>query len=154
MIVAGSNRQCVNTSASASAWGSCAGTAGVQTLDADGSQLTVNAAVSTSQNLKSFTISAGILNAVGKSFRFYSGGNFVPVNTTERITFSANVGSSPSPILGFTPTSTLTGFWIREMTSTVVTSGSSGSWGSTGRTEVMGGAGVSHVSNMRCTARR
>jgi hypothetical protein len=41
MNVAGSNCQCVNTSASASAWGSCAGTVGVQTLDADGAQLKV-----------------------------------------------------------------------------------------------------------------
>ena len=118
----------------------------MQTLDADRAGLTGNAAVSTSQNLKSFTVSAGTLSAVGKSFRCYSGGNFVPVNTTETISFSTNVGSSPSPTLGFTPTSTLTGFRIQEMTSTVVTSGSSGSWGCTERTEVMDGAGVSHVS--------
>jgi len=32
------------------------------------------------------------------------------------------------------------------MTCTVVTAGSSGSWGCTGRTEVVDGAGVSHVS--------
>ena len=39
----------------------------MQTLDADSARLTVNAAVSTRQNLKSFMVFAGTLNAVGKS---------------------------------------------------------------------------------------
>lgn len=78
-LAPGSNGQCAITSASASTWGSCAGTAGVQTLSAAaGNPLaSVSASTTSTQTIGSgYTFSSGQVNSVGKSFRISASGRY------------------------------------------------------------------------------
>lgn len=87
----GSNGQCLNTTGGVSVWGSCAGTAGVQTLsNPNTTTVSVNGNTAAAQNLMSQTIGgAGSINVAAASFQLEGFGLYTAVNSSETITVSA-----------------------------------------------------------------
>lgn len=143
-FVAGTSGQCINTSGSAVVWGSCAGTAGVQTLTSDGTTTTVNAAVTSNQNLKSYSVVASTLNAVPKTIRVRGQGQFIPVNTTETVTVNSTWGSgAPFALqISIVPAGTGAGNWLSEWLCVTTATGSSGTSSCSGQITIADSTGV------------
>lgn len=93
-ITSGTNGQCIITSGGASIWGSCAGTAGVQTLCASATQTTVNASTTNEQVINTCAISAGQLNVLNRHFRISAFENITPVSGNG--TLRVDIGSIQS----------------------------------------------------------
>lgn len=127
-ITAGTNGQCINTTGGVAVWGSCAGTAGVQTqATPDASVTTVNGNTTAMQVMKSVTFGAGALNTLGASFSLEGFGTFTPVNTTETVTIGLVEGGSTTGDLSFVPgTSGSALSWHEKSNCTVTVTGAAG----------------------------
>lgn len=149
-LVPGSNGQCVITSASASTWGSCAGTAGVQTIGTpNNTAVTANANTSAVQALMSGNaFGAGVLNSVGKTFRLTAEGTVIAVNTTEVITLWLQFNATNQIGLQFNAqTASLLVAWKADALCSVQTTGSSGNLECHMEMRIAGGAGSTGDTN-------
>lgn len=149
-LASGSNGQCIITSASATVWGSCAGTAGVQTTATNFTSVTANANSTAPQNLMSNTFSAGVLNATGKTIRVQAGGTYTIANlgVAVAITLGETLGGANS----FSYTSGTTGDsgeWAWLFYCTVTTSGSSGAGNCYGNLDITIGGTQGGGTNSR-----
>jgi hypothetical protein len=125
-IAPGTNGQCVLTSAGASTWGSCAGTAGVQTLNVNTTPVTVNASTTSPQTMMSYPVIGGTLNSLTKSFRARATGIWTPLNTSESVTISMALGSVTISTQSFSATNASVGQFYFDILCSVSTAGASG----------------------------
>ncbi|HEV2341510.1 MAG TPA: hypothetical protein VGS15_06920 [Candidatus Acidoferrales bacterium] len=130
-ILPGTNGQCVITLSSATVWGSCSGTVGVQTVESSSGNFlsTVNGNTTAVQSLgTTYTFAAGALNAVGKSFSVTVGARGTNGSgSTETVDVNQSIGSTNLNPIGYPVTTGGLLEWSYTMVCTVFATGSSGS---------------------------
>lgn len=142
----GSNGQCVNTSGSAAVWGSCAGTAGVQTVFTNPNGGVANTATTNVQTIETFSpgFAAGALNTLGKTFRLTNTGAYTVLNSSQLITFGLSVQGGtilqPTVTISAAQLGGVSGGYTLEWICMVTATGSSGIL-KCGAVGTLGGAG-------------
>lgn len=126
-IAPGSSGQCINTSGTTAVWGSCAGTAGVQTVSAISSGGVANTATTNVQTVTSFSpgFAPGALNATGKTIRATVTGAYSLLNTSQFLTFGLSLQGGATGAI-FIPAGPAAGGYTVVWTCMVRTAGVNG----------------------------